>query len=81
MGQIAKDMTDAARRDNRKILFWHVNKLKRKNQSRLVPIKNRNGDKISNKKNVKKRDGQNILKLFQIVMKLRNMTKKRMKIL
>ena len=53
MGKIAKNLEDAARRHNNKILYWHVNKLRENSQSGLVPIKDRNGATISYKKRVK----------------------------
>ena len=43
MDQIAKDLEDAARWHNSKILFWHINKLRGRSQSRPVPVKNING--------------------------------------
>ena len=48
--KIAKDLEDAARQHNSKILYWRVNKLRESSQSGLVPIKNikdRNGARIS----------------------------------
>ena len=50
--KIAEDLEDAARRHNSKILYWHVNKLKGSSQSGLVPVKDRNGAKISDKEKV-----------------------------
>ena len=41
MDKIAKDLEDAARRHNSKILCWHVNKLRGSSQSGLVPVKDR----------------------------------------
>ena len=55
MDKIAEDLEDAARRHNSKILYWHVNKLKGSSQSRLVPVKDRNGATISDKEKVKER--------------------------
>ena len=55
MDEIAEDLEDAARRHNSKILYWHVNKLKDSIQSILVPVKDRNGTTISDKKKVKER--------------------------
>ena len=40
---------------NRKILYWHVNKLKGSSQSELVPVEDRNGATISDKEKVKER--------------------------
>ena len=53
--KIADDLKDAARRHNSKILYWHVNKFKGRSQSRLVPVKDRNGATISDKEKVKER--------------------------
>ena len=43
MDKIAEDLEDAARRDNNKILYWRVNKLRESNQSELVPVEDGNG--------------------------------------
>jgi hypothetical protein len=48
MDKIADDLEDAARRHNSKILYWHVNKLRGSSQSRLGPVKDRNGATITN---------------------------------
>ena len=48
-------MKDAARRYNSTILFWYVNKLRGNSQSKLVPVKDRNGATISDKETVKGR--------------------------
>ena len=53
MNKITKDLEDAARRENSRILYWHVNKLKGSSQSRLVPVKDRNGATNSDKERVK----------------------------
>ena len=55
MDKIAEDLEDAARQHNSKILYWHVNQLKGSRQSRLVPVKDRNGAKISEKEKIKER--------------------------
>ena len=62
MDKIAEDLEDAARQHNSKILYWHINKLKRRRQSGLVPVKDRNGATISDKEKVQK-DGWNILRM------------------
>ena len=56
MDEIAEDLEDAARRHNSKILYWHVNKLKGSSQSRLVPVKDKNGATISDKEKVSGKD-------------------------
>ena len=55
MNTIAEDLEDAARRHNSKIIYWYVNKLRGSSQSRLVPVKDRNGATISDKERVKER--------------------------
>jgi len=55
MDKIAEDMEDAARRYNSKILSWHVNKLRISSQSTFVPVKDRIGVTISDKKRVKEK--------------------------
>ena len=62
LDKITKDLEDAARWHNSKILHWPINKLSGSSQSELLPIKDRKGAKISDKKGFK-RDGQNILKM------------------
>ena len=49
MDKIAENLKDAARQHNSKILHWHANKLRGSIESRLVPVKDRNGAKISDK--------------------------------
>ena len=53
MNKIVKDMDDAARRHNSKILYRHVSKLRGSSQSRLVPAKDRHKTRISDKERVK----------------------------
>ena len=53
--KIAKDLEDAPKRYNSKILYKHVNKFRRISQSVLVPVKDRNGATISDKERVEER--------------------------
>ena len=62
MDNIAKDLEDAARRHNSKILYWHVHKLKGSSQSGLVPVKIGMGPQLVIRKELK-RDEQNILRM------------------
>jgi hypothetical protein len=39
MDKISKDLEDAARRHNSKIMYWHVDKLRGSSQSGLVTVK------------------------------------------
>jgi ATP phosphoribosyltransferase len=55
MDKIVKDLEDAARKHNSKILYWHVNKLRGSSQSRLVPVKDRNRGTISDKERGKEK--------------------------
>ena len=55
MDKIAEDLEGAARRHNSNILYGYVNKLRGSSQSRLVPVKDRNGAIISDKERVKER--------------------------
>ena len=55
MDKIAKDLEDAARRQNSKTLYCHFKKLKGSSQSGLVLVKDRNGATISDKEKVKER--------------------------
>ena len=55
MDKIAEDLEDPARQHNSKILYRHVNKLRGRSQSGLVPMKNRNGARIIDKKRIKER--------------------------
>ena len=48
-------MLFTARRNNSKILYWHVKKLRGSSQSRLGPVKDRNGATISDKERTKER--------------------------
>ena len=52
LDKIAENLEDAATRHNIKTLYWHVNKLRGNSHSRLAPVKDRNGVKISNKERV-----------------------------
>ena len=52
---ISEDLRDSARRHNSKILQWHVNKLRGRSPSGLVPVKDRNGATISGKERVEER--------------------------
>ena len=58
MDKTAKDRENIAKRHNSKILYWYVNKLKGSSQSRLVPVKDRNGAKISDKERFKERQAE-----------------------
>ena len=49
MDKIAEDLEDTARRHNSRILYWHVNKLRRSSQFGLVPVKDRSEATISDK--------------------------------
>ena len=51
MDKIAEDLKDTASR----ILYWHVNKLRWSSQSRLIPVKERNGAISSDNERVKGR--------------------------
>jgi len=64
MDKIAEDLEDAAGRHNSKILYWHVNKLRRSSQSGLVPVKDRNGATISDKEIVKERRVEHFEKML-----------------
>jgi len=55
MDKIAKDLEDAARRHNNKVLHWHVNKLRGSSPSGLVPVKDRNEVTIRDKGRVDER--------------------------
>ena len=55
LDKIAEDLEDAARRHKSKILLCHINKLRGSCQSRLVPVKDRDGATISDKERVKER--------------------------
>ena len=55
MDEIAENLEDIARWHNRKILYWHVNKLRGGSQSGLVPVKDRNGATISDKDKFRER--------------------------
>ena len=57
MDKIVEDLEDAAKRYNSKISCWQVNKLRGSSQSRLVPVKDRNGATITDKERVKERQG------------------------
>ena len=55
MDKISEDLEDAARRHNSKMLYWHVNKLRRSSHPGLVRVNDKNGATISDKERVKKR--------------------------
>ena len=55
MDKIAENLEDAARRHNSKLLYWHVNKLRRSGQSGVVSVKEWNGATINDKERVKER--------------------------
>ena len=55
MDKTAKDREDIAKRHNSKILYWNVNKLRGSNQSRPVPVKDRNEATISDEERGKER--------------------------
>jgi hypothetical protein len=63
MDKIAEDLEDAARQHKSKILYLHVNKLRRSSQSDLSLLKIRTGPKLVMRKELK-RDGQNIRRIF-----------------
>ena len=49
MDKIVEEMEDADKRHNGKISYWHVSKLRSSSQSRLVPVKDRNGATTTDK--------------------------------
>ena len=55
MDQIAEDLESVARRQNSKILHWHVNKSRENSQSGVVLVKHRSGTTIGDKEGVKER--------------------------
>ena len=57
MDKITESLEDAARRQNIKIFYWHVNKLRGSTQSRLVPVKDRTRLQLVIREELK-RDGQ-----------------------
>jgi len=42
LDKIVKDLEDAAIQNNRKILYWHINKSRGSSQFGLIPVKDRN---------------------------------------
>ena len=64
MDKIAEDLEDAARWNNSKTLYWRVNKLRGNSQSGLVPVKDRNGAKISDKERVNDRQAERFEKVL-----------------
>ena len=59
-----KDLEDAAIQNNRKILYWHINKLRESSQSGLVPGKDRNGTTNSDKERFEERWAQHFEKVL-----------------
>ena len=55
MDKIAKNLEEAASWHNTKILYWRINNLRGSSQSGPVPVKDRKGGTISDKKRVKER--------------------------
>ena len=62
MDKISEDLEDAARRHISKILYWHVNQLRGNSQSRLIPVKDKNGPQLVIRKELKK-DWKKILRM------------------
>ena len=79
MDKITENLEDAARPHNNNILYWHVNELKGSSQSRLVPVKDRNGTTIIGKERVKKRWAEhfaNVLNQEELHEKIQRKMKK-----
>ena len=53
MDRIDEQLEGAARHHNSKILFWHVHQLRGNRKSELVPVKNWNGARVSDKEEFK----------------------------
>jgi hypothetical protein len=62
MDEIAEDLEDEARRHISKIQYWHVIKLRGRNQSDFSQLKIGTGPQLMMRKELK-RDGQNILRI------------------
>ena len=74
MDKIAADLEDVARRNNSKMLYWHVNKFS--SQSRLFPVKDRNGPHLVISTELK-RDGH--FRLYYVEVELQEKIKMKIK--